>query len=67
MGPTKLAGRLVVQARMRPHLVVVHAPVLDDDLRLDPIAKPFCRQSFVPELAVEAFVRAVLPRLARVD
>jgi len=67
MGPTKLAGRLVVQARMGAHLVVVHTPVLDNDLRLDPITKPFCCQTLVPELAVEAFVRAVLPWLARVD
>ena len=52
---------------MRPDLVVVPTPVLDHDLRIDTITKPLHRQALVAELAVEGFVGAVLPRLARVD
>ena len=52
---------------MRPYLVVVRAPRLDDDCGVGAGAEPFEAQALVAELAVEAFPDAVLPRLPRVD
>jgi len=48
------------QGGMRP-------PIVDHDPGLDAISEPFHRQALVAELAVETFVGAVLPRLARID
>ncbi len=52
---------------MRSILVVVTTPVFDHDLRIDPILEPLQAQALVAELAVEALVGTVLPRLARID
>jgi len=52
---------------VRALLIVVISPLLDGDARLDPIAKPLDRQALVAKLPDEGFIRAVLPRLARVD
>ena len=52
---------------MRPHGVEVPAPVFDDDLGLGSGAEPFETQTFIAELAVEAFVHAILPGLAWFD
>src|SRR3974390_2104027 len=52
---------------MRSIQVVVPTPILDDRACLLAGAEPFGAQAFVPQLAVEAFVCAILPRLARVD
>ena len=52
---------------MGPHGIVVLAPVLDHDLRFNPVPEPFHGQTFIAELAVEAFRRAVLPWIARID
>lgn len=49
---------------MGSNLVVLTPPVFDDDLRIDSVSEPLHRQAFIAELAVERFVRAVLPRLA---
>src|ERR1700694_4724803 len=57
----------VVEARMRPHRVVASAPGFDDDLRFATAAKPLDAQTLVTKLAGKRFVRAVLPRLSRVD
>jgi len=43
------------------------SPRLDNDPRLIPVPEPLHRQALVPELAVERFVRAVLPGLAGLD
>lgn len=43
------------------NLVLVPPPVLDDDLRIDAIAKPLHRQTIIAELAVEGLVGTVLP------
>ena len=48
-------------------MVVVSAPSFDDDARFSTTAEPFDRQALIAELAVEALIGAVLPRLARVD
>ena len=42
-------------------------PLIDDGFRFDTVAKPFHRQAFIAEFAIEAFRRSVLPRLARID
>ena len=47
--------------------MVVVTPVLDNDLGLKTIAKPFHRQTFVAKLAIKAFIDTVLPGLARFD
>ncbi len=62
----ELRWRQVLQAALRPGLVVVLAPGLDDDLGFAARAEPFDGQALVAELAVEALVGAVLPGLARV-
>lgn len=49
---------------MRPDLVVMLAPDLDNDLRFSAAAEPFQAQALVPELAVEAFGAAILPRFS---
>jgi hypothetical protein len=63
----ELARREIVEARMRPHFVVVPPPCFDDDLRLGARTEPFEAQALVAELAVEAFRDAILPRLAGLD
>jgi hypothetical protein len=47
--------------------VVVLPPPFDLDAGLRAIPKPLDRQTLVPELAVEGFVGAILPGLARID
>ncbi|CFT65394.1 Uncharacterised protein [Burkholderia pseudomallei] len=49
---------------MRSDGIVVTPPLLDHNLRFRARSKPFKAQAFISELAVEALVRAVLPRLA---
>lgn len=41
--PEEFGRGQVLQTRMRAHLVVVSTPVLDHDLRFNPIAKPLRR------------------------
>jgi hypothetical protein len=48
---------------MRSYCVVETPPLLDDVRRVDPMSKPFQAQPLIPELAVERFVGAILPRL----
>jgi len=50
---------------MRSNFIVATPSVLNDDLRFQPATEPFHDQAFIPELAVETFTGAVLPRLAR--
>ncbi len=47
--------------------VIVFSPSADHRTRFLAAAEPLDAQAFVAELAVEAFARAVLPRLARLD
>lgn len=50
---------------MRSCFAAVTSPLLADDACLRAIAKVFHGQAFVTELAFEALIGAVLPRLAR--
>jgi hypothetical protein len=52
---------------MRPDLVVVPPPCLDEDLGLGSAAEPLDAQALVAELVVKALVGAILPRLAWID
>ena len=52
---------------MGPNFVVMPAPVIDHNLRFDPISEPFHGQTLVAELAVKAFVCPVLPWLTWID
>jgi hypothetical protein len=52
---------------MGSDFVVVASPGFGAHLRVGAIPKPLQRQMLVAELAVERFVRAVLPRFARID
>src|SRR6266498_1094899 len=52
---------------MRPDVIVMAPPDFDEDASFGAAAEPFHVQAFVAELAVEALVVAVLPRLARID
>jgi hypothetical protein len=56
----------ILEALMRPDMVVVPTPGFDYDARLFAAPEPLERQALVPELSVEALIGAVLPRLARV-
>ena len=49
---------------MRPHGVIMFAPTRDLDLGFDARERSFHVQTFVAELAVEAFAYAILPRFA---
>ena len=64
---TEFVRGAVVEARMRPHDIVMTPPDFDEDACFGAAAKPFHAQAFVTELAVEALVIAVLPRLAGID
>ena len=66
-GSLVLVRRPVAKAGMRPDGVVVTTPCFDDDPSFSSGAKPFHRQAFIAQLAVEALVRAVLPGLPRID
>ena len=63
----ELEWRQVVQAAVRADGVEVEAPGFDDDLRFCARSEPLDAQTLVAQLAVEALVVGVLPRLARID
>jgi len=64
---TEFVRRAVVETRMRPYVIVMAPPDFDEDSSFGAAAEPFHAQAFVAELAVEALVVAVLPRLAWID
>src|SRR3954471_691493 len=64
---SEFVWREVVEARMRPHFIVMAAPRFNDHLRFASATEPLEAQALVAEAAVEAFVHTVLPRLARID
>lgn len=57
----------VFQTLVRPNVVVVPMPGIDDPARLDAAAEPLQRQALVAELAIKALGVAVLPRFAGID
>lgn len=57
----------VAERAMRSDGVVLVTPSLDQHLRLRSILGDFPIQQFVPDFAVEALVKAVIPKLARPD
>ena len=59
--------RAVTDRHMRPDVVVLVAVDAGDALGLEDIDEQFPVEAFVPKLAVEAFVDAVLPGAARLD
>lgn len=52
---------------MRPNLIVVATPVLNEHLDLQAVSQPFHRQALIAKLAVEAFIGDILPGLAGFD
>ena len=52
---------------MWPDRVVVLPPIFNHDPGLNPVAEPLHGQTFIPEFAVEAFRRPVLPGFTRID
>jgi len=52
---------------MRSHLVELAPELFDQDLRIDPILKPLHRETLIAKLAVEGFVRSILPRFSGID
>ena len=62
----EFVGCEVVQAAVGTHRVVVVPPCFNDHGGLLSGSEPLQRQTLVAQLAVEAFVGPVLPRLARV-
>ena len=57
----------IAETRVRPDFVVMAAPLLDADLRIEAMTKPVQREELVAELAVERFVGAILPWLPWID
>jgi hypothetical protein len=45
----------------------MRSPSFDDHLRIDLVSEPLHRQAFIPELAVEGFIGAVLPGLSGIN
>ena len=56
------AGGPIAERAVRPDGVVVFAPALDQDLRLQQRVEDFAVEQLVAQLAVEALAVAVLPR-----
>src|SRR5215813_12327624 len=52
---------------MRAHLVVLPTPRFDQHLRVDSVLEPLHAEALVSKFPVEALVRSILPRLARID
>ncbi len=52
---------------MWPHLVVMPTPIFNDDIGFETIPEPLRQQALIPELAIEALVRPVLPWFARIN
>jgi hypothetical protein len=52
---------------MRPDMVVLFEPLIDDGLCLSCSCKPFGVKNFTTQCAVEAFVIPVLPRRSWID
>ena len=52
---------------MQSKLVVMPAPRLNDDLRIDSVSEPIHRETLVSKLAVGVLGGSVLPRLSRFD
>ena len=52
---------------MRPDMVVLFKPLIDDSLGLSGCCKPFSVEHFTTQRSVEAFVIAVLPGRAWID
>ena len=57
----------MAERTVRPDLVVVNPPALDDPPSIVQAGEPMQVQALVPELAVEAFDESVLSRLARLN
>jgi len=51
---------------MRPDMIVLPEPNIDDGLCLVDCAEPLSIEHFGPQCAVEAFVISILPRAARI-
>ena len=56
----KLDRRGISQAAVRPRFVVLVAPLADFSTRIEQVAKPTHVQTFIAELAMEAFDMTVL-------
>src|SRR5512135_2489301 len=63
----EFARGTVLQTRMGSHIIVMAPPDFDEDACFGAATKPFHVQARVPELAIEALVGTVLPRLAGID
>src|SRR5690625_5196098 len=61
----ELGGGAIAEAHMRALFVVVSPPLLNAGL--EPMTVPLDREALVPELAIERFVCAGLPRFTRVN
>jgi hypothetical protein len=64
---SKLDWRMVPEARARPNVVAMPKPGREADGSFAARAEPLEAQAFIAELAIEALVRAVLPRVAWID
>ena len=52
---------------MWPSFIVSMAPLFNDYSRFGQTSKDFCVQTFFAKSAIETFIAAILPRLARFD
>ena len=57
--------RLVTERTVGSDVVVMVAPIFDNDLRLFERVKHFTIQAFIAQTPIKAFVIAILPRASR--
>jgi hypothetical protein len=60
----EFSGSKVSQRAMRPGLIIIYPPCLDDLPNLIETHEPVLVQTFIPELAVEALHVAIINRFA---
>ncbi len=67
MSIAELDRRQVIEARVRPHGIVMTSPGSDENACFGAAAEPLEAQTFVAKPTVEAFIGSVLPGLSRID
>jgi hypothetical protein len=57
----------VAEGAVRPHLIIVFAPILDQIPSLSPLVEELAVEQFITQLAIERFVVAIFPGTAGLD
>ena len=60
-------GRFVSERAVRPDVVIMVAPIFDNDLRFSQGVKHLTIQTFIAQTPIKAFIVTILPWTARFD